>query len=197
MPAPDPRLPAPGARLVRHFDEVARTRMVDVPIVNPALTVEAVGFAPTDAGWIGILITPWFMNLVLLPAGDDDWLGLPIGSTVSRTFASGGYTFQVAGDADSGRYLTCPLMSPLLEIPDQQTAVAVAHAALAALHDAAQHDTGSSTHAAEVARRWHGAPDGRESDTAVDAAPQPAATTLLSRRAFLAGGLFDSDRNGA
>ena len=36
-------------------------------MVNPALAVEAVGFRPWGEHWLGILITPWFMNLVLMP----------------------------------------------------------------------------------------------------------------------------------
>ena len=35
--------------------------------VNPAVEVEAVGFAPWDAHWLGVMVTPWFMNLMLLP----------------------------------------------------------------------------------------------------------------------------------
>ena len=51
------------------FAHIAATRMQGVPVQNPALRVQAVGFAPQadpDGGeWLlGVLVTPWFMNLV-------------------------------------------------------------------------------------------------------------------------------------
>ena len=36
-------------------------------MLNPALSVEAVGFRPWDEHWLGVLVTPWFMNLWLMP----------------------------------------------------------------------------------------------------------------------------------
>lgn len=182
MSTPDLQLQALTRGLERHFRHVAQTRMVDLPIVNPALAVEAVGFTRTEAGCLGVLITPWFMSLVLLPCEGDDWLDLPIGSEVHHRFASGSYAFQIAGDEHTGRYQTCSLLSPLLEIGDQASAVAVAVAALEALHDPRHRDSASSTHAAEVARRWHG-----DDETPVDA--QDDEPAVLSRRAFISAGL--------
>jgi [NiFe] hydrogenase assembly HybE family chaperone len=40
----------------------------DLPVYNGALQVAAVGFRPFDGGHIGVVVTPWFMNLVRLPA---------------------------------------------------------------------------------------------------------------------------------
>jgi len=68
------------ADLVARFDDIARTRMVGVPLLNPALQVEAVGFTLQAEGEgelagagvaVGILVTPWFMNLVRLPLRRD------------------------------------------------------------------------------------------------------------------------------
>ena len=60
------------AGLVTRFEEIARTRMAGVPVANPALRVEAIGFslqAEADGTKVaaGILLTPWFMSLVRLP----------------------------------------------------------------------------------------------------------------------------------
>ena len=56
-----------GQRLESAFERVRRERMIDVPMLNPRLAVQAVGFRDWRGGWLGILITPWFMNLMLLP----------------------------------------------------------------------------------------------------------------------------------
>lgn len=44
--------------LVRYFRDVAMPRMQGLPIVNPALQVEAVGFERIPDGVLGVLITP-------------------------------------------------------------------------------------------------------------------------------------------
>ena len=55
------------ADLVAHYEAIYAERMRDLPIVNPRLAVEAVGFEQWEDQDLGVLITPWFMNLVLLP----------------------------------------------------------------------------------------------------------------------------------
>ena len=40
------------------FQHVADERMKDIPILNPALSVVAVGMQPVDAGWLCVLVTP-------------------------------------------------------------------------------------------------------------------------------------------
>ena len=99
MTVTDLQLAALTGGLVRHFEHVATTRMADVPIVNPAVGVEAVGFERTDEGFLGVLVTPWFISLVLLPLEGDDWRDRKIGSEITHSFASGNYVFQVAGEA--------------------------------------------------------------------------------------------------
>ena len=85
------------------FAHIAQTRMDGVPIVNGALSVKAVGTCEWQGGILSVLITPWFMNLVLLPDEGDDWHRLPVGSERSQVFASGRYNFRMAGDDNAGR----------------------------------------------------------------------------------------------
>jgi [NiFe] hydrogenase assembly HybE family chaperone len=188
----DPESAALSTGLVRHFRHVARTRMNGVPIVNPAIQVEAVGFEHTAERCLGALITPWFINLILLPGAGEDWRDRPIGSVQQHQFASGSYPFRLACGEPFGRYQACSLLSPVLEIPDQQTAVRFARAALAALHDPQHKDTLSGTRAAEIERRWldPAAPENGR-DHAEDAPEARSEQTPLSRRAFLGGRLFD------
>lgn len=55
------------AELVARFRDIGETQMRGLPLYNDRTEVEAVDFAPFGDGWIGVLITPWFMNVVLLP----------------------------------------------------------------------------------------------------------------------------------
>lgn len=55
-----------AAQLAALYRGIAATRMAEVPICHPGLAVAAVGFAPEPdgRGALGVLLTPWFMNLV-------------------------------------------------------------------------------------------------------------------------------------
>lgn len=119
--------------LVAHFRNVAAGKMQGLPIVNPALEVEALGFTPGDDGHeTGVLITPWFMNLVILPA-TDEWDALPAGAIVDWSLPSGGYDMTVCRDEALGTYLTAVLFRTVTDFPDQATAREVAAEIVAAL----------------------------------------------------------------
>ena len=123
-------------RLEAAFEHIHRARMADVPILNAALRVQAVGAQPWQGHWLAVLITPWFMNLILLPGTGDDWQGHRPGSKRTCTFPSGVYEF-IAGHEDGlGPYQACSLFSPVLEFEDQTAALAAAEAALEAVMEA-------------------------------------------------------------
>lgn len=142
--------------LVALFRTIAHTRMAGVPILHPTLQVEAVGFqtqaaaGPSrggstsemgardgmggegTAGAMGVLITPWFMNLVWFPLQRMDDLG---GVGRSRPRCVGGECFDFIGghEAAFGSYEACSLFSPMFEFADHAAARATADAVLAAL----------------------------------------------------------------
>ncbi len=108
----------------------AERQMRDLPIHNPALAVETVGFRAFGDGLLGIVISPWFMNLTLLPEDPAGWAELSLGASVDRALPSGVYPFLV-GDLDGvGRVLTCSLFSPMHEFQEQAVARITAEAAL-------------------------------------------------------------------
>jgi [NiFe] hydrogenase assembly HybE family chaperone len=63
------RIAARAAALEALYREIAATRMADIPILHPGLRVATVGFEADDdgAGAHGVLVTPWFMNLIWFP----------------------------------------------------------------------------------------------------------------------------------
>ncbi|UJS26549.1 [NiFe]-hydrogenase assembly chaperone HybE [Thiothrix winogradskyi] len=119
MSLPDPRI----ALLEAHFREVEMTRMRDVPILNPALQVEAVGFQSIESGCLGVLITPWFMNLVWLPSVER---GADMPDSPLLALPSGEYECQPNHALSVGKFYTCSLFSPVLQFEDQATAVLTA-----------------------------------------------------------------------
>lgn len=127
-------LPDPSPRLEAAFRAVA-ARMQGLGFVNPALAVEAVGFAPWEGQWLGVMVTPWFMNLVLAPRDPVCWRPLAQGDKRTYRFPAGDYEFIGAHDDAAGEYQLCSLFSPVLEFDDHSTARLVAELAREALFD--------------------------------------------------------------
>ena len=99
--------------------------MRGLPILNARLDVTAVGFREFDGHAVGVLVTPWFMNLMLLP-GSAQWSELPQGSVAAVEFPGSNIEFNVSHDEDVGTLLSAALFSSVADFPDQETATAVA-----------------------------------------------------------------------
>jgi [NiFe] hydrogenase assembly HybE family chaperone len=124
-----------SARLEAHFHAVHLGAMADVPICNPALSVDCVGFREWRGQALGIVVTPWFMNIFLAPlAGSPPVVAAP-GATQSVSFPCGKIEFLVGDYGDFGRLLSCSLFSPMQEFVDREAALATARAALDGLLD--------------------------------------------------------------
>ncbi|MDZ7753772.1 MAG: [NiFe]-hydrogenase assembly chaperone HybE [Gammaproteobacteria bacterium] len=119
-----------AAGLEAAFRRIQRERMAGQPFINPGLTVEAVGFRPWDRSCLRVLVTPWSMNLMLLPVEGEQWADRRPGEQGLVRFPSGTHEFILGEEAGIGRYRMCSLFSPVLEFPHQAVAVATARAAL-------------------------------------------------------------------
>ncbi len=107
--------------------------MAGVPILNPALRVEAVGFRPWQAHWLGVLVTPWFMNLLLMPRLESaHWSPVAEGETRTLMFPAGVFEFIGGHEPAVGDYQACSLFSPMFEFADHGGALATAEAVLKA-----------------------------------------------------------------
>ncbi len=159
----------PAPTLERAFDDVYLHRMQDVPLCNHALRVEAVSFRRTDAGWLGVLVTPWFMNVMLLPARGARWTHMVLGAKRWHRFASGDYELFGSEEEGVGEYHYFSLFSPMAGFSSQDEALSVAQAALALLIDADTADkveAFASGHARQAERARAPATDGAPVDLA-------------------------------
>ncbi|WP_049621192.1 [NiFe]-hydrogenase assembly chaperone HybE [Frateuria defendens] len=133
-----------AAALAGAYRRVAATRMAGLPVLNPALAVEAVGFArrsgsaslPADGGVFGVLLTPWCMNLVW--AADEPAAAAPVGQPRRYDWGEGRYLFLGACEPDAGPFEQCSLYSPMDAFASQEDARAVALAVLAQLRRCAE-----------------------------------------------------------
>jgi [NiFe] hydrogenase assembly HybE family chaperone len=123
------------ARLEADFREIYNGKMRDVPLCNHSLHVQAVGFTEWQGHYLGVLIAPWFMNLVLLAGPDDAWAALDTGAKEVIGFPSGQYEFIHNTREQVGGYKACSLFSPMGDFASQVQAVDVARSVMAALFD--------------------------------------------------------------
>ncbi|WP_145106859.1 [NiFe]-hydrogenase assembly chaperone HybE [Cereibacter sediminicola] len=165
------------ARLVSDFEEIWHSRMRDVPLSNRSLHVEAVGFMLHEGRPLGVLVAPWFMNLILLPAEGEDWGALAAGAKEHVLFPSGSYEFIHNVRPAVGGYKACSLFSPMNDFFSQLQAVEVARAVMVALFDA--ENRADSDRAADIR-------EAREAELAPPPAPEP------SRRAVITAGISDA-----
>lgn len=107
--------------------------MRDMPVVNTALSVQAIGFNRVNNDWLGILITPWFMNLMLLPAPDSAWRMQQPGTKIEKRYPYGVFEFTLGNEPQLGSYALCSLFSPMFQFENQAAALAAAQAALQGL----------------------------------------------------------------
>lgn len=160
-----------AARLESAFERIRTTRMAGLPFLNERLRVEAVGTREHEGEWLTVLVTPWCMNLVLLP-GSGPWKPLAAGGERLVAFPAGRYRFIAGHDESLGEYHACSLFSPAQEFADHDTARAVAAAALEALFDPAH----AGMPDADGMREQFPAPE-----------PAPAEPSAVSKRDFIRG----------
>jgi [NiFe] hydrogenase assembly HybE family chaperone len=129
---------SPAAALEVAFRHIADTRMVGLPFLNPALAVEAAGFRLWGGDWLGVLITPWFMNLICLPGAGRTWADDAGGGRQVRELPKGEVEFLAAREERIGPYLSCSLFSAMGGFQDMDQARAVAQAVMKELFDPAR-----------------------------------------------------------
>ena len=124
-----------AARVQAAFERVQRERMAGLPFVNEALRVELVGLRRWRGRWLGVLVTPWFMNLMRVPFGTAEVLAP--GQVGPQRLGEHRLRFIGAHEAAFGAYEMCSLASPMFDFADQQAAVATAREVLVRLRSSA------------------------------------------------------------
>lgn len=176
------------------FSGIARTRMEGVPILNPKLSVEAVATRSFGDGFITILVTPWFMNVVLREAEG----GEPVRVGAKRTVAlpAGRFEFIRGYEETVGGYWSCSLYSPMFEFEDHAAAVATAAAAMEELFGTVIAEDEDER---GMAMMWRGevpSPRRREEDVAGEEAPLEAAQDAAAAAQALPAAKAEYSRRG-
>jgi [NiFe] hydrogenase assembly HybE family chaperone len=108
--------------------------MRGLPIYNEKIATEAIGFRPFgEADLLGVLLTPWFMNMIMLPIEPVPMDMAGIGRSIPVELPAGERTFAVGGDEAIGLYKAHSLHSPVLNFTLPGQAQAEARRLLASL----------------------------------------------------------------
>ncbi|WP_065754134.1 [NiFe]-hydrogenase assembly chaperone HybE [Bradyrhizobium paxllaeri] len=122
-----------GERLAAAYRDIADRTMRHLPIFNEVLSIEAIGFRAREGRVVGMMVTPWFMNVVT-PIRDGASQSSPSpGSNLRLRFPAGQIEFTVGELAPVGLIASYSLFSPMFEFEHMTSARATAEAALAAL----------------------------------------------------------------
>jgi [NiFe] hydrogenase assembly HybE family chaperone len=113
-------------QIERVFRRIESEQMQGIPLLNPALQVETVGFQTYKGRIVGVVITPWMMNLLLLPAEGEDWSDLKLGDKTYHRLPANEFRFMVNEIDVIGICQTHSLYSPMHEFMNQEHAVAAA-----------------------------------------------------------------------
>ncbi len=192
--------------LERVFQRILETSMSDVPICNDKLKVEAIAFGPFETEWLGVLVTPWCMNFMLLPGDETEgWDEERTGLKFNHIFPAGQFEFISGKDEELGPYRMCSLFSPMFQFGDHNSAMQTAALSLKTLMDAEEAET-ISEQEKEMNMIWRGeypeekleTSDIQEEEDGTSEAPEtPREPVELSRRDFLRGRKSEEDNSAA
>lgn len=130
---------SPAEAVEEAYSRIFVERMASVPVHNNILSVEAVDFQRWQGHWLGVAITPWCMNVLLVPGKSGDWESVGDNQRRFVKFPAGDFAFLGSDEPDLGEFQSCALFSPMSKFTSQSQAVMTARASLIAmLHPAVQ-----------------------------------------------------------
>lgn len=117
--------PSRVLHLQQRFTHIADNEMADLPLNRHNIMVEALHFSRWQDGFLGILVTPWTMNLTYLPTVFQTQTQA-IGTKQNYQFGDNHLEFITAYDDELGQYHVCSLESPIVSFSTQSEAQLIA-----------------------------------------------------------------------
>ena len=117
---------APAYAFEKVFEHIRRERMMGLPICRADIVVRALGFAPFAGHWLGALVTPWSVLVILAAGNRQTWPNVEVGKIMPVTLPGGAFHFLGMNEPELGRFLACSLMSPIERLYRQKEVEAFA-----------------------------------------------------------------------
>lgn len=87
--------------------------MKDLPFYRKGIDCYCPKFVLFENQWIGTVVTPWMLSIVILPGKDQEWEPREIGDKLSVQLPYKTFTFTVSSLENIPQYLSCSLHSPI------------------------------------------------------------------------------------
>ncbi|GAB6069183.1 hypothetical protein JCM30760_02800 [Thiomicrorhabdus hydrogeniphila] len=114
----------------KHYDSVYQKSMKAIPICNSTILIEIPVLQQlADGRYLGVIVTPWFINAVFKlvdKEGNDahkTQFTAKVSECVTLKFPSGQYEFIVNYQPEVGYFYTCSLMSDMHALESHKVAV--------------------------------------------------------------------------
>ena len=129
----------PASDFEAEFQLIFNNHMKGLPICHNGLQVRAIGFQNFKKHWIGTMVTPWSILVVLAQGNKSNWPAIQVGKILSA------FSFLGMASDRLGKFLACSLMSPVDPLFNQRSAEAFAARALL-LMLTPESDSSNTTH---------------------------------------------------
>lgn len=122
----------PAPRVLAHYRRFQAQLAAQGERGRAGISVDIAGFRRHQGDWLGAVVTPWFVHLLLLPGGGTAWRDEEAGAALRVAFPAGDLEFTVEQGAgpDLPAYAFATVVAPLDDLPDQEAALRSAMQAL-------------------------------------------------------------------
>lgn len=130
----------PAPRVLAYYRRFQQQLAAQGNSGHAGISVDIAGFRRYQGDWVGAVVTPWFIHLLLLPGGGELWRPLAAGEILRVGFPGGDLEFVVehAVDADLPAHAFATVIAPLDALAGQEAALASAMQALQLIFEPAQ-----------------------------------------------------------
>ncbi|MDU8924988.1 hydrogenase-2 assembly chaperone [Pasteurellaceae bacterium LIM206] len=106
--------------------EKIKANMRDLPFYRQEVPCFCPKFILFENQWIGTVVTPWMLSLLVLPGPDQVWDWRKLGDKIAVRLPYKTFMFTVSSLANIPQYLSCSLISPLKKQLTETQAVQLA-----------------------------------------------------------------------
>ncbi|MFQ2209845.1 hydrogenase-2 assembly chaperone [Aeromonas caviae] len=102
----------PAPLLIAQYERIAREEMQALPFYHATMPIVA-ECTLFEGQWLGCVLTPWMLSVVVLPGPDQLWPVRGSRDRLALQLPCGNLTFMVGALPETGQLLACSLMSPI------------------------------------------------------------------------------------
>ncbi|WGE35337.1 hydrogenase-2 assembly chaperone [Actinobacillus genomosp. 1] len=101
------------AELFRKEMEQISANMQDLPFYRHDIPCFTPNFILYEGQWIGTVLTPWMISIIVIPGPEQLWEGRTVGDKLGLQLPYKTMTFTVSSINSIPQYLSCSLLSPI------------------------------------------------------------------------------------